>query len=465
MATEASSDPSAHIADRDVIFSELPFGRLGKPLKNRLLRSSISGTFDNYDGSGTEARLNWEESFAIGGVSAIISSYVPVSVRGRILTRYAMIDSDDKIEFWAKVAERVHSHDCQYILQLSHSGRQQDIGGVENLHRKALSSTDEKDYFHGIICQRMTRADIRDVVHQFALAARRAQLAGLDGVELHGANGYLITQFLSRGINDREDEYGGNVHNRTRFVLEIVRAIRDICGRNFHLQMKINAEDFNQWLYPWMLPGNTIEETIEICNLLEDDGDGIDAIHVSSGSTFPHPRNPPGDFPHEEAQRWYDVMRSSGLTTWFNALVFRTPVLAWLFRRYWQYRRGRLIEAINAAYSRRIKTFSTVPVIVTGGFQHASVIAQLIRDRWCDAVTIARPLIANRRLPQILRKQNGPGEGLECTYCNRCLLHDLENPLACYELSRYSRMGRTFEERWDAMMRDAMRVFHSPEPP
>src|SRR5262249_51807036 len=159
------------------------------------------------------------------------------------------IDDDDKIGFWTEVARRVHDPEyrdpqtglpCRYILQLSHAGRQQDLGGVENQYHRSLSSTGQMDYFHGILAQRMTRADIRDVVRQFAEGARRAKEAGLDGVELHGANGYLITQFLSSGINDRTDEYGGPAKNRARFVLEIVRAIRERVGA-FHLQMKING--------------------------------------------------------------------------------------------------------------------------------------------------------------------------------------------------------------------------------
>src|SRR5205823_7723285 len=123
---------------------------------NRLFRSSISGTFDNYDGSGTPARVNWEEKFARGGLGAIISSFTPVHVRGRILTRYAMIDHDDKVAFWRAVGERVHrykalsngagEYPCRFILQLSHSGRQQDMGGVENEYWPALSSTNHKDY-------------------------------------------------------------------------------------------------------------------------------------------------------------------------------------------------------------------------------------------------------------------------------------------------------------------------------
>src|SRR4051794_26076731 len=84
--------------DNDVIFQPLKFRSL--TVKNRLFRSSISGRWDNYDGSGSQARINWEEKFARGGVGAIISSYVPVHLRGRIMPNYAMIDSDDKIPFW-----------------------------------------------------------------------------------------------------------------------------------------------------------------------------------------------------------------------------------------------------------------------------------------------------------------------------------------------------------------------------
>ncbi len=106
----------------------------------------------------------------------------------------------------------------------------------------------------------MTIGDIREVVSAFAEGARRARDAGLDGVELHGANGYLITQFLSSAINDRQDEYGGSLENRARFVLDIVRAIRARVGRDFHLQMKISATEYNDALLILKLegPGNTV---------------------------------------------------------------------------------------------------------------------------------------------------------------------------------------------------------------
>ena len=140
----------------------------------------------------------------------------------------------------------------------------------------------------------MTTADIKETVTAFAEGARRAREAGLDGVELHGANGYLITQFLSSAINDRKDEYGGSLENRARFVIEIVKAIRARVGNDFHLQMKISAIDHNNALFFLKLEGagNTIDESIQVCKWLVDAG--VDSVHVSTGSSFPHPRNPAG---------------------------------------------------------------------------------------------------------------------------------------------------------------------------
>ena len=123
----------------DIIFEPLQFRNL--TVKNRIFRSNISGRFDNYDGSGNQARINWEIKFAKGGVGAIISSFVPVHLRGRIVPNYAMIDNDARIPFWRALGKAVHEHDCKFILQLSHGGRQRDINGIE--YPTGLSSTDK----------------------------------------------------------------------------------------------------------------------------------------------------------------------------------------------------------------------------------------------------------------------------------------------------------------------------------
>src|SRR5262249_2261793 len=104
----------------DTIFSPLEFRNL--TISNRLIRSSISGRIDSYDGSGTLARVNFEKRFAAGGVGAIISSHVPIHVRGRILPNYAMIDRDSRVPFWRELVKRVHEYDCKYILQLLYAG-------------------------------------------------------------------------------------------------------------------------------------------------------------------------------------------------------------------------------------------------------------------------------------------------------------------------------------------------------
>ena len=435
----------------DAIFQPLTFKNL--TVKNRLFRSNISGRFDNYDGSGNQARINWETKFAKGGVGAIISSFVPVHLRGRIVPNYAMIDHDNKIPFWRAVGKAVHEHDCKFIMQLSHGGRQRDINGIE--YPRGLSSTGKKDPLHGFECDAMTLAQIKEVVGYFAEGARRAREAGLDGVELHGANGYLITQFLSSAINDRKDEYGGTLENRARFVLDIVRAVRAKVGNDFHFQMKISAVEYADALSPLHIgdAGNTLEDSIQVCKWLVEAG--IDALHVSTGAFFPHPKNPCGsDLPVDDLVKSYDTMISSGERTFANFLLFH-GASGQLARQQWNKEAGPAneIEGKNLPDAHAIKAAVNVPVICTGGFQTASVITKAIERGDCDAVSAARTLIANNDLVEIFRRGQDRADK-PCTYCNRCLVNVVENPLGCYEESRFPNR--------EAMIAQIMSVFSPP---
>ena len=417
------------------IFQPLQFRNL--TVKNRIFRSNISGRFDNYDGSGNQARINWETKFAKGGVGAIISSFVPVHLRGRIVPNYAMIDTDSRIPFWRAVGEAVHRYDCKFILQLSHGGRQRDINGIE--YPIGISSTSKSDPLHGFRCQAATIPQIKEIVGYFAEGARRAREAGLDGIELHGANGYLFTQFLSSAINDRKDEYGGKLENRARFALEVVKAIRAKVGHDFHLQYKISAQEFDDAVQFLNIgpSGNTLEDSVQVCKWLVEAG--VDAIHVSTGSFFPHPRNPAGaDFPVQDLVASYDSMISNGERTFANFLLF-SGATGLLARRAWNDAAGPAdeIEGKLLPDARAVKQAVTVPVICTGGFQTASVIVKALTDGDCDAVSIARSLVANNNLVEIFRSGRDRADK-PCTYCNKCLVNVVENPLGCYDQTRFN---------------------------
>ena len=455
--------------DASVIFQPLRFRNL--TISNRLIRSSISGRIDNYDGSGSLARINFDARFAAGGVGAIIGAHAPVAVRGRILPGYATIDRDSRVRFWRALVERVHRYDCKYVIQLIYGGGQADIRGIENRPNVALSPTSRTERFTGIPIRAMTQAEIDDTIRLFVDAAARAREAGADGIELQGANGYLITQFLSSAINDRRDDYGGPLENRARFLLELVAAIRAKVGDDYFLSVKLNARDnHSAGTFPLSRkPGNTLEDAIQVAKWLE--AAGVDTIHVSSGSGFPHPLNPPGPIDWGYALHVYQNMLQSGRYTWRNYLLMRYRALRWIPALMWgrkQFfiRDGRavpeLVEGLNAADAHAIKEAVSIPVLCTGGWQTAPRIAHALRNGDCDAVTIARPLLANPDLPARFRAgYDGPEPGKECTYCNRCLVNVLEYPIGCYEESRYAEYG---DAAWDRMIEEVMAYYRDEVP-
>ncbi|NBD32924.1 MAG: NADH:flavin oxidoreductase [Cyanobacteria bacterium] len=453
-------------------------------VKNRVFRSSVTGRWDNYDGSGNQARVNWENQFAKGGVGAIISSYVPVSIEGRITPQVSTLHEDRLIPFWQTIGETVRDHGCKYIIQLSHSGRQRDIEGIENTTinprskairpKPAPSSTDQDDQINGLPANQMSQEKVTEIVQEFAAAAWRAQEAKLDGIELHSSHGYLINQFLSAGINCRKDKYGGDLKGRYQFLHEIVRAIRDVVGDEFHLQAKISIREFNNIIPPWGHPGNCFEDSIKICQMLEEDG--VDAIHVSRGSTFPHPLLPSGPFPFEMLRYTYDTMISSGgFASFRNYILFRYRFLHPLFSLLWnrlpkkvekdyvqpfngtpvepedleQFFRehisakemNELLERHQGTVLRDAKAVKAalreIPVITTGGFQQASFINQAIQGEFTDAVSMARMLVANPDLVNTYFQNNRDLPDRPCTYCNECLGSYLELPVGCHNIDRF----------------------------
>lgn len=445
--TDRVFGPLDNDAVKDPIFEPLEFRNL--TVKNRVFRSSVGGRFDNYDGTGSYARLNWEERFARGGVGAIVSAFCPVTAEGAHVPDFATIEDDDRIPFWREVGRRAHAHDCKFILQLHHCGRQRDVAGVRNADKAALSATNRRDPLNGFPARAMSKTEIQEVVQAFIAGARRAREAGLDGVELHGANGYLLTQFLSSAINDRKDEYGGSVENRARILIEILEGIRTQVGDDWHVQVKLNAEDRGAAVFPWLKAGNEIDDAIAIARLAV--GAGADAIHVSAGNAFPHPDNPPGPLPLKLLKSTFDTMISEGSKTFFNYLLMRYRPTRWIYGKIWARTQSADFQGELAPLAARIKAAVEVPVIVTGGFQRASLIRRVLDEEQADAVSIARPLVANPDLVQwFLQEKELPPQ--PCTFCNKCLANMIEHPMGCYELER-------FEGDREKMLADVMSVY------
>ena len=211
--------------------------------------------------------------------------------------------------------------------------------------------------------------------------------------------------------------------------------------------MKISAEDHADAVASSARPsGNTLDYSIKVCKML---GGRLRAIHVRPGH-FPHPRNPACVNLRRELGQTYDVMIGARRLSTYNLSAL--PVIA----RQWNDAapKPHEIEGANLANARKIQAAVGVPVICTGGFQTASVIADAIKRGDCDLVSIARPLIANNDLVHIFARGQNKAEK-PCTYCNKCLVNVIENPLGCYDVTR-------FDGDRERMVKEIMSVFDPP---
>lgn len=343
------------------LFEPIKIGRV--EIRNRIVMPAMSTNFSNPDGSISQRQIHYYARRANGGVGLIITEALCVeSAVGKLSPIQPCIDHDKFIAGLNELVEEVKFHGSRIAAQLHHAGRRAQW--ID--HGQPVSASDHLLTPSGVRPRALSKEEISALVDRFSKAALRAKMAGFDAVEMHGAHGYLIAQFLSPHTNKRTDEYGGGVEGRARFALEIVERSRERIGSDFPIIFRISAEEFIEG-------GLTLGEAKTITKKLEDGG--VDAIHVSAGAF--------------ESRHWTSA----------------PPAI----------QAGYLVQ-----YAAEIKKAVGVPVIAVGRINSPELAEKIIEEGKADLVAMGRALIAEPDLPR--KAMEGDLEGMrKCIGCNRCL--------------------------------------------
>lgn len=331
------------------LFDKTNIGSLA--LENRVFRAAC-GDSHGVAGHITDADIDLYRALSAGGIGALITGYTYIGDYG-MAEDIGMFDiyDDSFIPEYKRLTDAVHSAGAKIVMQLVHLGSATLMKGVCPLAPSAV----ENPMTH-TIPREMTADDMSRIEGDFARAAVRAQQAGFDGVELHGAHNFLINQFTSPHYNHRTDGYGGIAENRARFAVETVRLVRDAVGADFPVLVKMqSAETFSD--------GITEADFLTICKLVADAG--ASAIEVSGA--------------------WM---------TYRQKEPYFEPVAA------------RLAQSVS------------IPVILTGGIRSRAVAERVLNDTQIQYIGMCRPFINNPNLLNEWR--NGAGGESKCVSCGGC---------------------------------------------
>ncbi|GAB2978243.1 NADH:flavin oxidoreductase/NADH oxidase family protein [Nocardioides montaniterrae] len=314
--------------------------RNGQRLPNRLMKSALSEALGDVDGSPTPELGRLYARWAAGGYGLVVTGNVMIDRRHRGEPGNVVIEDDrhlDALKHWTGSFRDVET---PLWMQINHPGRQANalVGKSRPVAPSAIASR-----VPGAMKPRaLEDSEIRDIIERYATAAAVAESAGFDGVQLHGAHGYLITQFLSPLSNQRSDRWGGDPERRRRFVIEVLRAVRVATTPDFAVGIKLNSADFQRG-------GFTEHESREVVAQLV--AEGIDLIEISGGSY--------------EAPAMMGVMRRA-------STVAR--------------------EAYFLEYAATVREIAgDVPIAVTGGFRTTGAMQAAVASGECDIVGLGRP--------------------------------------------------------------------------
>ncbi len=361
----------------------------GLILKNRLVRSATWEGLASPEGECTAGLVAFVARLAEGSIGLIISGFTYVLEDGRGLPKSAGLDRDDYVPGYRNLTAAVHERGGKIALQLVHAGGQTKTKWIGGHTPLAPSAVEDRAY--KTLPQEMTQQVIQEVVEAFGQAARRGLEAGFDAIELHGAHGYLLDQFMSPRSKHRTDCYGGSVENRSCFVCEVYQRIRDQVGARFPILIKMNGDDF--------IPGGApLEDWVYLARRLANMG--IDALEVSGGTA------------------------ASG-----KLGANRTGI-------------GKVEkEAYFLPQVREIRQAVDVPLIIVGGLRSPGLMERLLEEGVADYFSLSRPFIREPFL--VKRWQGGDLSRARCISCNLCFRTSLEDAgLTCGYERKLAARGR-----------------------
>ncbi len=365
----------------------------GMTLQNRFVRSATWEGMCDADGKPTPKLIAFYRELARGNVGLIMTGFTFVSPEGKQLPGKMGIDSDDFAGIMKEMTGAVHEDGGKICIQLVHAGGQTD---ASNAGQKPLApSAIETDQYPELPAE-ITGEEIDRITAAFGNGARRAKEWGFDGVQLHGAHGYLINQFLSPLTNQRQDEYGGSIENRCRFLLESYKAIRDAVGPDFPVMIKLNGSDN-------LAGGLTIEDAVFAAKAL--DKEGIDCIEVSGGTPASADQSPA-----------------------------RTKI------------NSPEKEAYNLPLARQIRAAVKCPIMVVGGFRSFEVAEKTIQES-ADYISMARPFIREPGLAK--RWQEGDRSPARCISCNGCFMPGIKEGGIYCVIEKKEQEKKTKNRRWN----------------
>lgn len=351
-------------------------GNIGRmKLKNRLVVPAMVTMYANEDGTISKRYINYLEARAKGGWGLIITEDQRISEEAGGFFNLPGLWNDSQIESHKMLTSAIHDHGAKIAAQIYHAGRQttKAVSGKQPVGPSPLADpiTDE-------VPRELSVREIRDIIQKFAEAALMAKNTGYDAVEIHGAHGYLISTFLSPFSNRRTDNYGGNLINRSRFALEIVKAVKEKTGVDYPIIFRISADEL-------LDKGLTIEDTKIIASLLEETG--VDALHVSVGVN---------------ATSHYTIAPSAVSQGWATD------------------------------YADKIRSVVNIPVITVNRITHPYMAESILKSGKADFVAMGRASLADPELP--IKAQKGKLDDINyCIGCRQgCIGQLIKNkPVGC----------------------------------